>query len=109
MVANLQQTITFTSYFIYKDSITQKFCINKQKPEISCRGKCYLKKELEKQQNNPTQQQIIESYKTLIFIIDENDVSPIQLHSASQLIVEANTNHYKKLFINKVFRPPLSS
>ncbi|GAB4331545.1 MAG: hypothetical protein OHK0038_06500 [Flammeovirgaceae bacterium] len=43
------------SYHVNKEFITERFCINKSKPQLDCNGKCFLKKQLdiaEKQENS---------------------------------------------------------
>ena len=37
------------NYIIHQDYIAEFLCINKDKPELACRGKCHLEKELKKQ------------------------------------------------------------
>lgn len=42
-------------YFVYKiniKEIIENYCINRDKPELECDGKCYLKKQLEKQEES---------------------------------------------------------
>ena len=36
-------------YELNKDYITELFCVNKDKPELKCHGKCHLKKQVESQ------------------------------------------------------------
>ncbi|MFT7421751.1 MAG: hypothetical protein ACI9DJ_002956 [Algoriphagus sp.] len=36
----------FFKYELRKDFIIQNFCINKDRPELNCEGKCYLAKQL---------------------------------------------------------------
>jgi hypothetical protein len=38
------------NYELNKISIAQNFCENKAKPKMQCNGKCYLKKQLEKEE-----------------------------------------------------------
>lgn len=37
-------------YHVYQDEITQRFCENKSRPTMNCKGKCYLKKQLKAQE-----------------------------------------------------------
>jgi hypothetical protein len=43
----LNKTWVVLSYEINKESIIEKFCINKSKPQLDCKAKCFLKKQLE--------------------------------------------------------------
>jgi len=38
-------------YELNKDFITEWFCVNKDKPELHCQGKCHLKKQLQSEEN----------------------------------------------------------
>ena len=42
----------YVEYVLNQDYIIEFLCINKDKPELQCNGKCHLVKELEKQQEN---------------------------------------------------------
>lgn len=46
----------FVNYLVNKDYITEKFCVNKDKPILKCDGKCHLAKQFAKQdkQEKPT-------------------------------------------------------
>ncbi len=48
----LIKTGLWTWYETHKTEITQEFCINKDKPEMECHGKCHLEKELEMYSTN---------------------------------------------------------
>ena len=40
---SLQQLSILSMYWLTKDYITEKFCVNKDKPELQCNGKCHMK------------------------------------------------------------------
>ena len=40
----------YIEYILNQDYIAEFLCINKDKPELKCNGKCHLVKEIEKQQ-----------------------------------------------------------
>lgn len=46
LAPGLIKTGLWTWYETHKTKITQEFCINKDKPEMECNGKCHLEKEL---------------------------------------------------------------
>jgi len=45
---NLNDLITFSAFKLNQDFIAKVFCINREKPQLKCNGKCHLKKELKK-------------------------------------------------------------
>ncbi|MEP1487968.1 MAG: hypothetical protein ABJZ80_08540 [Gilvibacter sp.] len=54
MVAMLRPIQPYVEYMINQDYIVEFLCDNKAQPELQCNGKCYLVKQLEKQEeNNP--------------------------------------------------------
>jgi len=56
----------YIDYFINKDYIASVLCENKDKPEKNCNGKCYLKKQIKKvQQEQPTDQNAPSSTKQI--------------------------------------------
>ena len=40
---SLQQLSILSMYWLAQDYITEKFCVNKDKPELQCNGKCHMK------------------------------------------------------------------
>ncbi|WP_298556447.1 hypothetical protein [uncultured Algibacter sp.] len=42
----------YVEYVLNQDYIADFLCINKDKPELQCNGKCHLVKEIKKQQEN---------------------------------------------------------
>ena len=43
---SFKEMVQFVAFKLNQDSISALFCINKDKPEMKCDGKCYLKKSL---------------------------------------------------------------
>lgn len=39
-------TLTLVNFEAQREAITALFCINKEKPELNCKGLCYLKKQI---------------------------------------------------------------
>lgn len=53
---NFNKLVILVHYELYKTTITQKYCVNKDKPWMHCCGKCHLKKQFakdDKQQQSP--------------------------------------------------------
>jgi len=40
--------VTIVNFYFNQSEIETKFCINKDQPELGCKGHCYLKKKLSK-------------------------------------------------------------
>lgn len=52
-------------YSINKTVIEARFCENKEKPQLQCRGKCHLKKQMAKASESPESQDNKDSAKSL--------------------------------------------
>ncbi|HTA28622.1 MAG TPA: hypothetical protein VK809_12590 [Bacteroidia bacterium] len=50
LVVNMSKSIILINYQLNKVEITAKYCVNKDKPEMHCCGKCLLKKKLAEQE-----------------------------------------------------------
>ena len=48
--------IIFANYELSKDFIIKNYCVNKNRPEMHCDGKCYLAKQLEKAEQEDKKQ-----------------------------------------------------
>lgn len=95
-------------YAVNQDYIAEFLCINKDKPELECNGKCHLKKELQKTQED-TQQS---------FSVNLEDYPISPLHSLLSEIPTKLTiiplrkvkNYYTEkyiyLFCTDIFHPP---
>lgn len=106
MIAMLRPIAPFVEYAINYDYISKVLCINKDKPELNCNGKCQLMMELEQQQDD--------DFKSLRISMEEYPigfVSILNVDVDDKLFVkEKESFSYKKnyyyLFNQEVFHPP---
>lgn len=97
----------FVEYVINYDYIAKVLCINKEKVEMDCNGKCYVMKQLKQQQE--------EDFKALNISIEEYPIGFVELLSIAKTKL-IKSNKKEKLFSNKqhysyladfsVFHPP---
>lgn len=107
MLAMLKPVLPVFDYVINQDYIAEYLCINKDKPEMHCNGKCYLMEMLanenqEKKQNLPA--------------IDLREypigfVQVLHLPAQVELLVTTTQNttyieQYSYLFNHTLFHPP---
>jgi len=98
-------------YAVNYDYISKKLCENREKPQLLCKGKCYLKKELSKtsEQSSKNDSRISTSGFIDTFIIDENFIffTIINYNSEkSNSISDINFSYRFNLF-SDIFHPPL--
>lgn len=103
--------IPLAEYAVNYDYIVTTLCVNKNKPEIHCNGKCYLSKELAKtndSESSPLQKTKNSGQKILdIYIlpeVTEISVNEKFLFFNFRFIYETA---YSFLFLNTIFKPPV--
>lgn len=109
----IRPVIPVVDYMVNYDYIKNELCVNKEKPQLHCNGKCHLAKELakasESSENNKDKKNIVtESIVVFFQEIDEiftpralfYNIQKIKIHSGYNLF-------YSYLNINSVFRPPI--
>ena len=84
-------------YHLNKEYITELFCINKEKPELNCDGKCYLSLQIAEQQQEREEAPFRDfEKKEMQFFFDEEDLTnnlastnKENTHSFSYLIIHS--------------------
>ncbi len=103
----LRPIAPLVEYVVYEDYIAEFLCINKEKQELECNGKCYLMERLneqseQKQQNLPRialEEYPIGFVELLSFTIDNELVS-------ASLNLNFYNNNYSFIFSSSDFHPP---
>ena len=107
ITVNFSKVIIWTEYQLNKTEITQKYCVNKDKPNMHCCGKCHLKKQLaldEEKQKSPAMPDV----KNDIQLFGTNTI--ISIHHIDGASSELNSLYSDGVLIgvhSSVFRPPL--
>lgn len=107
MIAMLRPVQPYVEYVLNQDYIAEFLCINKDKPQLQCNGKCHLAKQLEKQhENEPSSLKVsLENYPI-------GFVNILQIDYFQSFIPKAkdkNFSHQKLYhfdYNNSVFQPP---
>ncbi|MCH2192587.1 hypothetical protein [Kordia sp.] len=107
ITAMLRPVMPLAYYVINQDYIADFLCINKDKPELECNGKCYLAEQLkkaseEKEKNLPAIQ--MEEYP--IGSIDFSFFLSEKPYIKSTTNNIGYCNHYKFAYLSRVFHPP---
>jgi len=95
------------------DEIIEKYCVNKDKPQLECNGKCHLAKQIAVYDNTTTDDATgietinIKEIFTLVYLVKHATNVP---NSTSSFSSEDATNLYKNnysyLGTSSFFRPP---
>jgi hypothetical protein len=106
----LKPAIPYLEYLVRKDFIIENFCINRNKKEMKCNGKCHLKEQVKKEASQP---------------LDKNEPVPLQNdrnegidyligqeltdkpHQFQKLLRTIYSLDYTFQYIPTIFHPPM--
>ena len=96
--------MVWINYQLNKTEIIQKFCENKEKPELKCEGTCHMKKMMLEEGAEPREEPLTELPQIQLFVesigIDLNDTDEISLASFYY------SNLYSFGFLDEIDMPP---
>jgi hypothetical protein len=110
LLAIIQPAIPVIEYFINYNYIATQLCENRDKPLLECNGKCYLEKQVSKQQNSESNSSVpmppkidLEKFISLKIVDFTYQISkPIQA-----TVIPLFCNSLKEATFNFfLFRPP---
>ena len=106
VIVSLGNSMIVVHYEINKKEITEKYCVNKDKPQLHCCGKCLLKKKLaeqEEQKKSPAcpevKTDIVLYFSHTIYFSDPNK-------NTSVTLITADRNLHSLVEDKGLFRPP---
>ncbi|WP_243389315.1 hypothetical protein [Avrilella dinanensis] len=104
--------LPLVEYVVFYDYIKNELCVNKDKPELKCNGKCHLMKEMAKASDNPESGQDKKhfSVETNIIFLDEAKeicIEHIFVSGLQPKINSAYNNLYLYTETISVFHPPV--
>ncbi len=104
--------IPVLEYVLFYDYIKNELCINKDKVEMKCNGKCHLMKEMAKASDTPENGNDKKHFSvetTFVFYQEITENFRFEPHYFTQKSkIPTNYNlSYSHLETNSVFRPPI--
>jgi len=96
------------TFYANREYITTHFCVNKDKPQMKCGGRCYLHKEL-KENDKKSGNALIhpEKFQEFVFIIPSKFNFPASsLLPSEKAYTLMKANQYSYSFVPDCFRPP---
>ena len=105
---NLSGLFVFAGFEINRDYIAKELCVNKDRAELQCKGKCYLMKKLKQAQEKEQQQesqvqkiqlQLQEAIPTLRFTFKRYPVAVTGFHIPHNDGIPVNR-------LTSIFHPP---
>ncbi len=100
------RTLILVSFYFQRDAITAQFCMNKNKPQLCCKGKCYLQKKIIAHEKNESQFPEIFKNETACYIAT---ALPATIPQYTIDVLGANTPYLLKIYtaqLSPPFQPP---
>ena len=96
-------------YELNKRSITEQYCVNKNKPQMHCNGKCHLKKQLDNTNSRQDPQTSSSQTEWAVFVLPSSTELPTHIFSRNTTCVPYPPANYHLLLTDLLFRPPQTS
>ena len=99
-------------YAAFYDYIKNELCVNREKPELKCNGKCYLMKKLaeasdsDSEKGNEKNHSLATEYSIVYFQEINSYISPF-LKEQNEKVESPYNKLYKFDYMGFVFHPPL--
>ena len=108
-IISVRSFLPLLDYVINYDYISTQLCENRDKPELLCNGKCYVKKEFTQNQSTKNQQCEVKIQIVDVFVPQEN--LNIEIDKTESFVKKQITFHHCKFTIQRYnkefFHPPL--
>lgn len=109
MVRVMVIPMIFLDYELRKDYIIQNYCVNKNRPELHCDGKCYLAKQIKTAEQQEQQQKGADFNRYLFgveFIETPNEIIVFHLSKTKLLTNFKYRDSLSQKHLTSVFHPP---
>jgi len=107
----IQPALPIVEYFVNYNYIVNELCENRDKPILTCNGKCYLEKEVTKQQNLDHEQKVPQPPKIDLEKFVTLKYKSFTYHIVADKQLQNNPLFYSKLedqkFVSSILRPPI--
>ncbi len=107
LTSSLKIAGTFGYYALFTDDFVERFCENKERPELNCDGKCYLAKMLlqESKDDKPPINIDLLKNETVLFL-EKSITFDFIGDREFDLANYGYTNHYHFRFLQEEIQPP---
>ncbi|MEY8758604.1 hypothetical protein [Chryseobacterium tongliaoense] len=102
--------LPLVNYVVNYDYIVKNLCENRNIPQSTCKGKCYVEKELAKTEKQSNNSQTIKISGLDVFL--SNEIFSFSPNNEPDILIKTNNRGYLNFhlseFSNRIFHPPLA-
>lgn len=107
LIQTLSTSIIFTSFELNRATITELFCINKDKPEMHCNGNCFLEKQIKAdKKSHENSHKTAPDFISLVYTLMENNEAAIVSYFTEVKHHFTYILHPYSQFESVIFHPP---
>jgi hypothetical protein len=99
-VAILRPFTPYVNYYLNKEKIAEEKCVNKDKPELACDGKCYLKSQVIREQQEQDESPAVVNIDLEKYLFDTLSVLGYSLTQDFKSITKQNLIEFDLLSSN---------
>jgi len=107
MAGIAQPVLPMIEYFVFKENIIEFLCEQRDVPDSDCEGMCYLKSQIEEQQNDE-QQQILLKIDELLTLHLPTSLNGVDIYPNKTSDLPPHKTTIKEGISFGVFHPPKS-
>ncbi|OWK68821.1 hypothetical protein [Pedobacter sp. AJM] len=108
--SNFSGLFVYAGYEMNRDYITSNLCINRNKPQMHCQGKCYLMRKVKEAEQNENNKSAKTALDQLSISFCQNTHTPVfnavQIPDDEEEAYPQYSYCYSSQYINNIFRPP---
>lgn len=107
LTSSLKIAGTIGYYALFTEDFVERYCENKERPELNCDGKCELAKMLLQESNEENPPLNIDFLKTEIVLFLETRMEfDFRIHDENTTAISECTNLYRFNLIDQEIHPP---
>ncbi len=106
LMQTMHQSIVYIAYGINMENIANKYCENKAKPQLSCHGKCHLKKELQKEEEQSKSLAGVKQLSDVMIFSGIFTSVPLVYPLKEAAFIISNNQKKVSFFSSDIFQPP---
>ena len=103
--SSFNKAIVLLDYSLNKNFIAAELCENRSTPKSCCQGKCFLKKQLQKEESAKNTSGSVKEETNIQWFCEEESVNNFYASSDDLLFADYLLKHYS-VSLSAVFHPP---
>nr|WP_247716594.1 hypothetical protein [Sinomicrobium weinanense] len=108
LVICFRPAFPFLEYAANYDYISKVLCINKDRPEVHCYGKCYLMKAVKKESQNDHGDKPATKFEyQLLYVHDREEPTPVHFSYVHTIHTPYPPENYTSRFGKSPLKPPI--